>query len=60
MKTLLRLSSNKLLIIGADTEHLLCADTIQGEEHWEWVLGALTPCTHPQGCGDLTPGPGAP
>lgn len=31
MKGLLRVS-NKLLIIGADTKHLRCADVIQGEE----------------------------
>lgn len=39
------------------TEHLLYAGMIQEEEHWEWVLGNLTPS---KAVGDLTPGPRAP
>ena len=51
MKGLLRVS-NKLLIIGADTKHLRCADVIQGEEQGV-AVGDPHPQRHPQGCGDL-------
>lgn len=39
--TVYRVKSNKLLI-GVFTEHILCTDMIQGEEHPEWVFG--DPC----------------